>query len=339
MAMEKLYELHQEDRFDVVVVDTPPTRRALDFLDALGKFAPPSLLMSGGEPFVHPNFFEFLDKASDLSLRVTISTNGTMIDADVANFLKGKTSYVGVSLDGPKEAHDTFRGVDGAFDKTLSGIANLKEAGLRVRLRFTMTPPLLPYVPDVMRLAEDLGVDRICFYHFIPSGRGVSTLCPTREEIRAVLFRLFEWVKTSSKAPREVLTVGNFSDGILLGLWLSERGDAKAANVPGLLERSKGGRSGRGIISVRWDGAVFADQFSWKSKPLGHWTDIENLFKQESEINPDKPAIGGRCGRCRWLWFCRGNMRVRAGQSGEDIGCVLLDEEIFVSRELPTQTL
>jgi anion-transporting ArsA/GET3 family ATPase len=34
MAMEKLYELHQEDRFDVVVVDTPPTRRALDFLDA-----------------------------------------------------------------------------------------------------------------------------------------------------------------------------------------------------------------------------------------------------------------------------------------------------------------
>jgi len=34
MAMEKLYELHDEGRFDVVVVDTPPTRNALDFLDA-----------------------------------------------------------------------------------------------------------------------------------------------------------------------------------------------------------------------------------------------------------------------------------------------------------------
>jgi anion-transporting ArsA/GET3 family ATPase len=34
MAMEKLYELHSEGRFDVVVVDTPPTRNALDFLDA-----------------------------------------------------------------------------------------------------------------------------------------------------------------------------------------------------------------------------------------------------------------------------------------------------------------
>ncbi|MBA2438459.1 MAG: ArsA family ATPase [Acidimicrobiia bacterium] len=34
MAGEKLYELHEEDHFDLVVVDTPPTRHALDFVDA-----------------------------------------------------------------------------------------------------------------------------------------------------------------------------------------------------------------------------------------------------------------------------------------------------------------
>ena len=34
MAAEKLHELHDDPRFDVVVVDTPPTRNALDFLDA-----------------------------------------------------------------------------------------------------------------------------------------------------------------------------------------------------------------------------------------------------------------------------------------------------------------
>jgi anion-transporting ArsA/GET3 family ATPase len=34
MAMEKLFELHQSGRFDLIVVDTPPTRNALDFLDA-----------------------------------------------------------------------------------------------------------------------------------------------------------------------------------------------------------------------------------------------------------------------------------------------------------------
>jgi anion-transporting ArsA/GET3 family ATPase len=37
MAAEKLYELHGDERFDLVVVDTPPTRHALDFLDAPGR--------------------------------------------------------------------------------------------------------------------------------------------------------------------------------------------------------------------------------------------------------------------------------------------------------------
>ena len=36
MAMEKLYQLHEETDFDLIVVDTPPTRNALDFLDAPG---------------------------------------------------------------------------------------------------------------------------------------------------------------------------------------------------------------------------------------------------------------------------------------------------------------
>jgi anion-transporting ArsA/GET3 family ATPase len=37
MAAEKLYELHDDRAFDLVVVDTPPTRNALDFLDAPGR--------------------------------------------------------------------------------------------------------------------------------------------------------------------------------------------------------------------------------------------------------------------------------------------------------------
>jgi anion-transporting ArsA/GET3 family ATPase len=39
MAMEKLYELHQEGRYDLLVLDTPPTRSALDFLEAPKKLA------------------------------------------------------------------------------------------------------------------------------------------------------------------------------------------------------------------------------------------------------------------------------------------------------------
>ena len=48
MAMEKLYELHSEGGFDLVVVDTPPTRHALDFVDAPGGSTASSRTASSG---------------------------------------------------------------------------------------------------------------------------------------------------------------------------------------------------------------------------------------------------------------------------------------------------
>src|SRR6201990_3738709 len=39
MAMEKLFELHTEGDYDVLVLDTPPSRNALDFLEAPGRIA------------------------------------------------------------------------------------------------------------------------------------------------------------------------------------------------------------------------------------------------------------------------------------------------------------
>ncbi|MGH9115973.1 MAG: ArsA family ATPase [Acidimicrobiales bacterium] len=59
MAMEKLYELHHEGRFDLVVVDTPPTRHALDFLEA------PARLMR----FLDNRIFRLLMMPTRASLR------------------------------------------------------------------------------------------------------------------------------------------------------------------------------------------------------------------------------------------------------------------------------
>jgi anion-transporting ArsA/GET3 family ATPase len=39
IAMERLYEIHTEGKYDLIVVDTPPTRNALDFLDAPQRMA------------------------------------------------------------------------------------------------------------------------------------------------------------------------------------------------------------------------------------------------------------------------------------------------------------
>jgi MoaA/NifB/PqqE/SkfB family radical SAM enzyme len=303
---------------------------AFSFLEYVAALRPPSLLLSGGEPLAHPDFFEYVARASSLGLKVSLSTNGTLIDARTAEFLtEMNVGYVGVSIDGEKNMNDAFRGLTGAFEQAINGIRVLKNSGCRVGLRFTMARPLLRGLPAIMRTSEDLSVDRVCFYHFIPSGRSRdgAALVPLRAETRDALRKLFEWVDRGD-APGEALTVGNFADGILLHLYLKERGDSRAESALSLIARSGGGRSGRGIVSVRWDGTLFADQFSWR-RPLGRWPDIEKI----SDSGAVPSEFGGRCGRCRWIALCRGNMRARAealtgDPKGEDPGCVLEDAEI-----------
>jgi len=60
MAMEKLHELHQEGRYDLLVLDTPPTRNALDFLDAPKKLA----------AFIDSRSLQFFTAPGLLGLRV-----------------------------------------------------------------------------------------------------------------------------------------------------------------------------------------------------------------------------------------------------------------------------
>jgi sulfatase maturation enzyme AslB (radical SAM superfamily) len=48
-------------------------------VDDLAQFKVPALLLSGGEPMIHPRFFELAEYATGRGLRLTLSTNGTLI--------------------------------------------------------------------------------------------------------------------------------------------------------------------------------------------------------------------------------------------------------------------
>jgi len=61
----------------------------------------------------------------------TVQTNATLIDEDWAAFFKENGFLVGVSIDGPKEIHDTYRvdkGGKGSFDRVMAGLAHLRDA-------------------------------------------------------------------------------------------------------------------------------------------------------------------------------------------------------------------
>jgi len=94
-------------------------------IDDLVAFKVPAVLFSGGEPLARPDLLELMEYAATSGLRVTLSTNGTLIDEPTAQWLReiGLT-YVGVSFDGMGETNDLFRGKKGAFDAALRGMRN-----------------------------------------------------------------------------------------------------------------------------------------------------------------------------------------------------------------------
>ena len=318
------------------------TDEALDLIAQFAGMRVPALILSGGEPLVRRDAIPLLAAASGRGLRCTVSSNGTLIDAATADEIaRAGVVYVGVSIDGPRELHDRWRGRRGAYDRTVAGIGLLRERGVRVGLRFTLHAGNALHVPAVLDLVEELGVQRICFYHLVPAGRG-SALDPlllgrtrTREVLDLLLERSLAWLRSGRDV--EVLTVDNHSDGPYVQLWAERHLPERAAIIAQMLARNGGNRSGRALVAIDAQGRVHPDQFS-QDVVLG---DVrEQPFREVWEGNGAELAryrdrrahLHGRCAACRWLDLCNGNLRARAAAAGDpwgpDPGCVLTDQEV-----------
>ncbi len=85
IAMERLYELHSEGRYDLIVVDTPPTRNALDFIEApqrMAEFFSSRLLRL----LIVPYRSKFVNLASRPFYQVADRILGSQFLADIAEF-------------------------------------------------------------------------------------------------------------------------------------------------------------------------------------------------------------------------------------------------------------
>ena len=107
-----------------------------------------SINWQGGEPtLMGLEFFqrsvEYAEKYKNPGQKVlyTIQTNGTRIDRDWAEFFKQHNFLVGLSMDGPKEIHDTYRinkGGQGSFDQVMNAWELLVQHGVEVNILCTI---------------------------------------------------------------------------------------------------------------------------------------------------------------------------------------------------------
>lgn len=321
--------------------------QARALLEDLAAFGVPAVLFSGGEPLARPDFFELAGYARELGLKITLSTNGTLIDAIRAEHIRtiGFT-YVGISFDGIGPVNDFFRGRTGAFEHALQGLRNCRAVGQKVGLRLTLTPHNVNDLDAIFDFIADEGIQRACFYHLVPAGRGRGEVWLSHEESRKAVETIFRRTREFAEAgdPREILTVDNHTDGPFLYLTLLRTDPDAAARAYDLLAWNGGAlnSSGVGIADVDTQGDVHPDQF-WQSATLGNvklrrfseiWTDPDNELL--AALRDRIPRLHGRCADCKYLNLCGGNFRVRAlAATGDmwapDPACYLSDEEIATS--------
>lgn len=130
----------------------------------------------GGEPFMYPYLFEFLEFASGLSFSLTITTNGSLVNKNIAGRLAilGKTiRYIHVSVDGPEDINDYIRG-EGAFRRAVSALRLLSEAGIESTAQVTMTKLLLGRERDLVHELSHAGISRLCISGLRPTGRALD---------------------------------------------------------------------------------------------------------------------------------------------------------------------
>jgi len=89
------------------------------------------LLLSGGEPLLHPHFWKINEILREYPYRSILLSNGTLITKETSKKLR--VHEVQISLDGTKKGHESIRG-EGTFEKTLQAIDNLQEANIRVSI-------------------------------------------------------------------------------------------------------------------------------------------------------------------------------------------------------------
>jgi radical SAM protein with 4Fe4S-binding SPASM domain len=169
-------------------------------IDEFSRLGGETLHITGGEPLLHPDWYEILSDASKspgLS-EIVVQTNGAMVtsqDIKKIKLLPDKT-VIQISLDGATPGtNDLIRG-KGNFKAAISAIKLLIKEGVgnRVHIAFTEMKHNYDEIPEMLKLADSLGAGKFIAGALIKAGRAKNAgwiRLPDKSQIRS-LIELYE---------------------------------------------------------------------------------------------------------------------------------------------------
>lgn len=256
-----------------------------------------SVAVGGGEPLMRKDCMKIIKHALSLDLLVSIGTNGTLINKNLASELSELGIKVQISLDGATApTHDRIRG-KGAFEKTIRGIDNLIGEGMANNLVIAFTPmkPNIHELNDIIDFAMDRDIPVVQFPPLTSSGRAKEIWNKLRLSSDE-MFHFWELVSRKSKELRGRLDL--LSDCFSIDI-----------NNIGKPHRCSIGTQFR----IAPDGSVYPCQcFHFgESYKLGNIREQGiNAIVRGSRIKAIKdkcftrPTLIPECKECKWVNFC-----------------------------------
>jgi AdoMet-dependent heme synthase len=147
------------------------------------------VVITGGEPTLHPHFFEILDAIDSYSVDYTIFTNARWPHSeDLIDMLKRKKRLKGlvISLHGIDDrTHEAFTQTPGSYRETIENIDRAVSAGIPVVLSTVITAYNVDLVSEICALARRLGSAGVSFNRLI--GAAPSRLDPMPDRLSFAL--------------------------------------------------------------------------------------------------------------------------------------------------------
>jgi len=300
------------------------------------------VIFSGGEPLIRKDIFQIAEAMRAEGIVTYLSTNGLYVSEKNVDRIIETFNYIGISIDGIEEVHDAFRGLEGAYRKSLDAIALIQKHGGNAGIRFTVTKETQENLYDIFGLAERIGVDKIYISHLVYSGRGLENLKiditpdERRKYVEFIIDKAFQYHDEGKKI--DVVTGNMEMDAILFLEKFAARYPEHREEMLRRLRNWGGNSAGRKLVNIDWIGRVKPDPFfpevigNMTERPFSEiWLDGGNELLRRLREHPRR--ISGRCAECGVVDICNGGSRSRAWAIhgdlwAEDPSCYLDEAEI-----------
>ncbi len=296
-------------------------------IDQIAEMRVPIFVFTGGDPLKRKDVFELIRYASSKGVQVAVTPSATPLLTREAIFKLKEAGLVrlGISLDGSTpEIHDAFRGLPGAWARTIQAIEWANEAGIPIQVHTTVSRHNVNDLDNLCNLFEKLAIVMWNVFFLVPVGRGQLDDLLSGEEFEKVFGKIYE---LSRRANFQIKTTEAMHyRRYLLQHNLEERKMGhghghphEAAYEPGAPKADAEARNrawatrrvndGKGFMFISHVGNVYPSGFlpihagNVRETPLAEIYRNAPIFKALRNTS----RLEGKCGACEYKEICGGS--------------------------------